>query len=196
MKSFRRVCIDFLDYLELPISRWDRSMSYHMVLGRAGYVHVNSRERMLPESVYLARAIAILLDLGCISFCRGHLGQFDTRYFAEPTGRYRVSIDGDAEYFQLTQRQVDCLDGFSRGLPVWVLSRHERDRGRVEEGRMHISSTLQAFAITWGSVWQYFSESIQDATAWFIVNPGFLVPGVQLGNEPQALQDEILSLDR
>lgn len=194
LRKFLHECMDFLLSVELPVPAFRDYCRGHP-LDRGSYMHVASRNSLISAITYAIRAIAIILDIGCLSFCGAHLKDFDTFYFATPARSYKFPYDSEQTSLYLTRHHFDCLDGFFLGREVWVFSVQKDSSwslNQMDVAHWYLSTTPEDFANIWGPMWRYISRKDEYATMWFLASPGFIVPAPPHIRHPDLLRDEVL----
>ncbi|OCK81939.1 hypothetical protein K432DRAFT_403380 [Lepidopterella palustris CBS 459.81] len=188
-------CSSFLTSLGLQLSIFHDNYEYHPLEGGGGYSYVSSRGNLLSSIFFAARAISVVLDLATISFCGAHLKRFDNFYFEVSSGSYSFPCGVPGVSILLTQRRFGCLEGFYLDQPAWVFSTSEHTTNSpwlTNETPLYLSTTPNEFAKLWGPMSKYTSRISRDVTLWFLVSPGFIIPGRPSHHDPALLEDEVL----
>lgn len=197
LKECLHECSSFLKRLGLDFYPFHDRYDRHDLWGGGEYEIISSRNALLSKIFYSTRAIAMVLDLGVISFSGAHLRPFDQALYGGRAESYFIPCDGKQASIVLNQWQLGCLEGFCLENPVWVFSVHESQTSsrislsRINETR-YLSATPEEFASIWGPAWKSASKKRPDAILWYVVSPGFLIPGHWSESSPEILEGEVL----
>lgn len=197
LKGCLHECSSFLERLGLDFYPFHDRYDRHDLRRGGEYEIISSRNALLSKIFYSTRAIAMVLDLGVISFSGAHLRPFDQALFEDRAESYLIPCDTKQASIVLRQWRLGCLEGFCLENPVWVFSVHgSKTSSRTPLSRInetwYLSATPEEFASIWGPMWKYASKRHPDAILWYLVSPGFLIPGHWSVGCPEILEGEVL----
>ena len=144
--------------------------------------------------VSVCRVISHVLDLAVVTYCGNHLSSLDRRFFGRDIQRFEIHQPDAREKFCVIvkRRSLSCLDSFLHGKQVWVFHYGEDAlKSSLEDTRLCLSTTIEAFADIWGPVWKTMSKN-GDENLVLRYNVGLGVIVSWSSHSPKVLQGEVL----
>ena len=121
------------------------------------------------------RLVALILDLGIVTYACSHGSRFDLDYSGRDQSLVRVDSGPDAKIgFTCCLERLACLDDFLDQEPVWVF--HTWSPGKtygLSKSPLSILTHIEEFADLWGPVWEM---SVDKQIRQYNVSKGVIIP--------------------
>ncbi|KAH7357300.1 hypothetical protein BKA65DRAFT_225077 [Rhexocercosporidium sp. MPI-PUGE-AT-0058] len=109
------------------------------------------------DVLFLCRTLALLFDLGLVSYVGSHGSRFDLNYMQEDHSELLVASHPESKIgFRLSLQRLACLEEFLNDKKVWVfqpLWTMLEDK-QSQSSQLTILTSREAFADTWGPMWE------------------------------------------
>lgn len=150
----------------------------------------------LHELVTISLTAAHVLNLSVLTYCGAHVEAIDWLYLQREVKQFEY-YSGHLpanEGIIMRRRSLSCLDTFLHGNCPWVFhSSFECGVANWNDPTMYLSTSVEAFADTWGPVWKEVNYNNGRSVVQYNVGMGSIVPwSAAHESEPKALLDESL----
>ena len=200
------------------IYEWDERLvdlheNCHAILRSLGLLKDGSHESsaniydLRREELWLPTVQAV--DLAILSFAGSHISPFDERLFdvAEhtfdiPLERIGMPIPSPSlestskmtkklmQPFFLGRRYLDCMNGLTRGKPIWVFHLHIDHLPSDRDKRLQLSTNVHTLAGLWGPLWAISMRGDPQKILEYRIGNGRILPWPS-GEQQDLKSDEI-----
>ena len=156
-----RVCLKFLTDVQLAPEE---------------SLNLNSTKTCPWETSALSfRLVALILDLGIVTYAGSHGSRFDLDYSKGDQSLIKVDSGPDAKIgFTCCLERLACLDDFLDQEPVWVFRSWSPGKTHgISKSPLSILTHIEEFADLWGPVWEM---SADKKIRQYNVSKGVIVP--------------------
>jgi hypothetical protein len=113
------------------------------------------------NTLLLCRVLVDLLDLGLVSYIGSHGTRFDLDYIEQDLSSTLSEVTANSRIgFICSLRRLACLDEFVNNQKVWVFRPLWAFQTQLEvsDKSLAVLTSIQAFADTWGPIWQVSAD--------------------------------------